>query len=189
MKSDYNQSWVKDAIRVPSYVNEVKGHVLWSRVIWGQIRWKMLFFVIWVSFEKLKSVGTKFGSKMQYGFLCMLMRSKVMYQSQGSSKVKLGGKCKICNFLSFLWKVEVRLQPLLCSKNLPSCITIHKQNPIKIRISSFQHHFKTWLPMFGKLWVQNCTSGTLHFTHSTPVVSFALCSLGMMLMRSLSAQI
>ena len=26
-KSDYNQSWVKDVIGVPSYVNEVKGHV------------------------------------------------------------------------------------------------------------------------------------------------------------------
>ena len=26
----------------------------------------------------------------------MLMRSVVMYQGQGSSEVKLGGKCKIC---------------------------------------------------------------------------------------------
>ena len=41
--------------RVPSYVNEVKGHIPRSRVIWGQVTWKMLLFVIWVSFEKLKS--------------------------------------------------------------------------------------------------------------------------------------
>ena len=27
LKSDYNHTWVKDAIGVPSYVNEVKGHV------------------------------------------------------------------------------------------------------------------------------------------------------------------
>ena len=27
MKSDYNQTWVKDAIRASSYVNEVKGDV------------------------------------------------------------------------------------------------------------------------------------------------------------------
>ena len=27
LKSDHNQTWVKDAIGVLSYVNEVKGHV------------------------------------------------------------------------------------------------------------------------------------------------------------------
>ena len=27
LKSDYNQTWVKDAIGVPSYVDEVRGHV------------------------------------------------------------------------------------------------------------------------------------------------------------------
>ena len=48
------QTWVKDAIWVSSYVNEVKGYVPRSRVIWGQVTWKMLVFVIWVSFEKLK---------------------------------------------------------------------------------------------------------------------------------------
>ena len=31
LKSDYNQTWDKDAIGVPSYVNEVKGHVLLLR--------------------------------------------------------------------------------------------------------------------------------------------------------------
>ena len=36
-----NQTWVKDAIGVPLYVNKVKGHVPRSRVIWGQLRWKM----------------------------------------------------------------------------------------------------------------------------------------------------
>ena len=42
LKSDGNQTWVKDAIGVPSYVNEVKGHVPRSRVIRGQVRLKML---------------------------------------------------------------------------------------------------------------------------------------------------
>ena len=27
LKSDHNQTWVKDAVGVPSYVNEVKDHV------------------------------------------------------------------------------------------------------------------------------------------------------------------
>ena len=33
LKSDCYQTWVKDAIGVPLYVNEVKGHVPRSRVI------------------------------------------------------------------------------------------------------------------------------------------------------------
>ena len=33
LKFDYNQTWVKDAIGVPLYVNEVKGHIPRSRVI------------------------------------------------------------------------------------------------------------------------------------------------------------
>ena len=33
LKSDYNQTWVKDAIGVPSYVYVVKGHLPRSRVI------------------------------------------------------------------------------------------------------------------------------------------------------------
>ena len=46
----------------------------------------------------------------------MLMRSKVIYQGQGLSEVKLGGKCKIC--ITF-WKVEVQLQPdLICRCNM-----------------------------------------------------------------------
>ena len=55
----------------------------------------MLVFVIWIPFEKLKSIEAKLGSQMQWMFLYMLMRSKVMHQGQGSSEVKLGGKCEI----------------------------------------------------------------------------------------------
>ena len=33
LMSNYNQTWVKDVIGVPSYVNEVKGHVPRSRII------------------------------------------------------------------------------------------------------------------------------------------------------------
>ena len=32
LKSDWNQTWVKNATGAPLYVNEVKGHVLRSRV-------------------------------------------------------------------------------------------------------------------------------------------------------------
>ena len=32
----------------------VKVHIPRSRIIWGQIRWKLLIFVIWVSVEKLE---------------------------------------------------------------------------------------------------------------------------------------
>ena len=38
LKSDWNQPWVKDAIGVLLYVNEVRGHVPRSRVIWGQVK-------------------------------------------------------------------------------------------------------------------------------------------------------
>ena len=55
LKSDFNQTWFKVAKGIPSNDNEVKGYVPRSRVIWGQVRWKMLDLVIWVSSEKLKS--------------------------------------------------------------------------------------------------------------------------------------
>ena len=51
--------------------------------------------------KRCSPIGTKLGSKMQYGFLSMLMRSKVMYQGQESSEVKLDGKCKPCIFWGF----------------------------------------------------------------------------------------
>ena len=66
----------------------------------------MLVFVIWFSFEKLKSNWNQTWVKnaMGEGFLCMLMgsTSNVMFQGQGSSEVKLGGKCKIIIIFFFL---------------------------------------------------------------------------------------
>ena len=61
LKSNWNQTWVKDAIGVSLYVNEVKFHV---------------------------------------------------HQVQGSSEVRLGGKCKICIFV-LKSQVDVQLQPNL----------------------------------------------------------------------------
>ena len=55
LKSNDNQTWDKDAIGAPAYVNDVKGHTPNSCVIWGQVRRNMLLFIMWVSFEKLKS--------------------------------------------------------------------------------------------------------------------------------------
>ena len=54
LKSDYNQTWVNDAIGIPSML--MRSKVMYQ----GQgssrsSRWKRLVFVIWVSFEKLKS--------------------------------------------------------------------------------------------------------------------------------------
>ena len=51
----------------------------------------------------------------------MLMRSKVMYQAQGSSEVKLGGECKICIIFLKSWKsnysqtsfVDATCEPLI----------------------------------------------------------------------------
>ena len=45
---------VKDAIGVPLYVNEVRGHVPRSRVIRDQVRWKMIFFFFFFFFFKLE---------------------------------------------------------------------------------------------------------------------------------------
>ena len=45
----------------------------------------------------------------------MLMKLKVMHQGQGSSEVKLDGKCKI----GIIYEVEVQLQPnLICRCNM-----------------------------------------------------------------------
>ena len=85
--------------RVPSYVNEVKGHVPRSRVIWGQVRWKMLVFVIQVSFERLKSDWD------QTWFMDIIWEPsyvdevKVTYRGQRSSEVKLEERLKIKNLL------------------------------------------------------------------------------------------
>ena len=68
----------------------------------------MLVFVIWVSFEKLKSNWNQTWVKDAIGI--PLYVSKVKYQGQGSSEVKLGGKCKICIIKK---KNEVQLQPNL----------------------------------------------------------------------------
>ena len=61
LKSGYYQTWVKDAIGVPSYVNEVKGHVMYQgqgsyEVKLGGKSWFLLFVSL------LKSlIGTKLG--------------------------------------------------------------------------------------------------------------------------------
>ena len=97
MKSDYNQiTRVKDVIGVHSYGNEVNSHIQRSKVILGRVKWKILVFVIWVTFKKSKSDWHQTWVKdIVMQFLCLSMRSKVMYQDQGSSEVNLGGKCKI----------------------------------------------------------------------------------------------
>ena len=76
---------------------EVKGHVPRSRVIWGQVRWKMLVFVTWVSFEKLKFDWNQTWFKDAVGFLNLYVNEIKghVLRCQGSTEVKLGGKCKI----------------------------------------------------------------------------------------------
>ena len=54
-KSEYNQTWFKGAIAIPSYVNEVRGHIPRSRIIRGQGRLKRVFLLFYASQEKLKS--------------------------------------------------------------------------------------------------------------------------------------
>ena len=57
---------------------------------------KCWFLLFGSPLKSLSPIGTKLASKMVWGFLCMLMTSNVMFQGQGSSEVKLGGKCNIC---------------------------------------------------------------------------------------------
>ena len=65
------------------------------------------------SFEK--SDDNQIRSKLQYGFLHILMRSKVMYQGQGLSEVKLGGKCWFFVSPAFTGKThEDRFVPCFC---------------------------------------------------------------------------
>ena len=51
---DFNQSWVIDATWEPSFVDEVKGHISRSKVIWGQFVSQAENVKV-ASFEKLKS--------------------------------------------------------------------------------------------------------------------------------------
>ena len=69
-----------------------------------RLGWKMLFFVIWVSLEKLKFIWNQTWVKDAVGFFCMLMRSIVKYQGQVSSEVKLGRKCQIGIIFLKSWK-------------------------------------------------------------------------------------
>ena len=134
---------------VPSYANEVKGHIPRSRVIWGQVRWNLLVFVIWVSFEKLKSDWNQTWVNDAMGFLCMLiMRAKIMYQGWGSSEVKSGGKCKI-GITFCCWKDEVQLQPnLSCRCNMWTSYSVSGWDLVKLSFLSYIHvrYYDTGVP-------------------------------------------
>ena len=55
----------------------------------------MLIFVIWVSFEKLKSDWNQTWVKDAMGVPLYVNEVKGHVQGQGSSEVMFGGKCKI----------------------------------------------------------------------------------------------
>ena len=78
-----------------------------------------VYVPVWLGFcysgllEKVEvRLQLNLGQRWNRGSFIMLMRSKVTYQGQGSSEVKLGGKCWFSIFGSPL-KVEVRLEPNL----------------------------------------------------------------------------
>ena len=43
LKPNWSQTWVTDTTGFPLHVNEIKSHVPRSRVIQGQVRWKLKF--------------------------------------------------------------------------------------------------------------------------------------------------
>ena len=59
LKSNYNQAWVKDAIGVPSYINEVQGHLEIFYASYVILQFSFFFFFNWVSFENVKSYGNQ----------------------------------------------------------------------------------------------------------------------------------
>ena len=65
-------------------------------------------FVIRISFEKFKLDYNQTWVKDAIGVLLYVNKKNVMYQGQGPSEVKLGGKCKICIFFFFVF-VEIQL--------------------------------------------------------------------------------
>ena len=121
---DYNQTWVKGAIGVPSYVNQVKGHILRSRVIWGQVTWKMLVFVTWVSFEKLKSNWNWTWVKDAIGV--PLYVNEVEGHVPRSNVIWGQVRWKMWNLYHFFFfKVEVQLQPnLICRCNMRTSYSV-----------------------------------------------------------------
>ena len=57
--------------------------VQWSSEV--KLGGKFWFLLFGSPLKSWRPIGAKLGSMMQKGFLCMLMRSKVMYQGQRSS--------------------------------------------------------------------------------------------------------
>ena len=101
---DFNQSWVIDATWEPSFVDEVKGYISRSKVIWGQVvrceNESETENVKVASFEKLKSdwnqtwfIDIIWESSM--GNLRIFMRSKLIYLGQRSSEVNLQDNLKM----------------------------------------------------------------------------------------------
>ena len=78
----------------------------------------------------------KLGPKVQWGVpLYVDTLAKVIYQGQGSSKVKLGGKCKL---VLFFWKVEVQLQPnLICRFNMWTPYSVSGWGLVKLGFLSY----------------------------------------------------
>ena len=90
LKSDWNQTWFIDAILDPLYVHVVKGHILRSKVIIGQVvRWTEN--VKFTSFEKLKS------NCNQTWFIDIRWEPTPVHEVKGHMKVKVHVRstCKI----------------------------------------------------------------------------------------------
>ena len=109
---DFNQSWVIDATREPSFVDEVKCHISRSKVIWVRwsckIGWKCEIGLIWkveVRLEPNLVQGYNMGI-----FICSCgQRSYTKVKGHLRSSCKIGWKCKN----DLIWTVEVWFEPNL----------------------------------------------------------------------------
>ena len=108
---DFNESWVIDATWEPSFVDEVKGHISRSKVIWGQVV-RLAENVKMASSEKLE---VRFEPNLVYWYNMWAFiwscsqRSCTKVKGHLRSSCKIGWKCE--NGLT--WNVEVRFEPNL----------------------------------------------------------------------------
>ena len=155
---DFNQSWVIDATWKPSFVDEVRGHISRSKVIWGQyvkcengLIWKV---EVW--FDPNSNLVYWYN---MWPFICSCsQRSCTKVKGHLRSSFKIGWKCEN----ALIWKVQVWFEPLLCSKNLHP-ISLYTKKPIKTCILILKHLSKTFESKFSKLWIP-WSPGLFHFS-------------------------
>ena len=151
---DFNQSWVIDATWEPSFVDEVKGHILRLKVIWGQVV-RLVENVKVASFKKLKSDGNQTWLLIRYNmgtFICSCgLRSYTKVKGHLRSSFKIGWKCDN----GLIWKVEVWFEPnLVYGYNIGHFVcTCDQRSQIKVKGHLRSTCKITWKCKFGLICI------------------------------------